>query len=197
MADSPVPDPAALAREAAFAGILQWGDPVLRSQASAVRAFDGDLAARVERMIAIMDRADGAGLAAPQVGDLSRFFIYRVSRGQPARALVNPVIERFSDDTVTGLEGCLSLGRAGVHVAVERALGVTVRAQELDGSEVVFDAEGMHARILQHETDHLDGILMLQRTTAEQRRDATRALRDGLRWAPAVDPADVAETIDE
>ena len=143
-----------------------------------VTAFDEALANQAARMADLMEGAIGSGLAAPQVGILQRMFVYRPELGAPITAVVNPVLEEASDETAPDLEGCLSL--QGVAVVVERAVAVRVRAQAVDGSELVLEREGHEARILQHELDHLDGILMLDRTVPEQKRAALRALRDGV-----------------
>jgi peptide deformylase len=164
-------------REAAFEHIVQWGDPVLRSRARPVEVFDDALARQATQMIELMDEAIGAGLAAPQVGLPIRMFVYRADADEEARALVNPQIEWRSEETEVETEACLSIQRAAIAVDVERAVRVRVRARDVTGAEVVVEAEGHHARILQHELDHLDGVLMLDRTTKDQRREAMRALR--------------------
>jgi peptide deformylase len=171
-------------RAAAFERIRQWGDPVLRTQARLVEQFDAALRRQADDMIALMDDAHGAGLAAPQVGIPNRVLVYRAGPEGDARALVNPVVESASEETVRGLEGCLSIGRAGVYVEVDRPRAVVVSAQEVDGTAVRIEAEDGHARVLQHEIDHLDGVLMLSRTEPGQRREAVRALREGVPWIP-------------
>jgi len=186
------PDPAALRarRDAAFARILQWGDPVLRTPARAVSDFDAALAAQVAEMTALMEDASGVGLAAPQVGLGRRLLVYRAELDGPVRALVNPTVQWASEETAEALEGCLSIGRARVAVAVPRAVQVVVEGQAVDGSPVRIEAEHVHARVLQHEIDHLDGVLMLSRTHRDQRREAVRALRLGEAWAPPPPPGD-------
>ena len=171
-------------RAAAFAHIRQWGDAVLRSPARAVDRFDDVLRRQADDMLRVMDDAGGTGLAAPQIGVTNRVLVYRVGDQDEARTLVNPVIEHASEETVLGLEGCLSLGSARVYVAVERARSVVVTAQEVDGAPVRIEADERHARILQHEIDHLDGVLMLDRTDPDQRREAVKALHRGEAWAP-------------
>ncbi len=170
--------------EQRFAGIRQWGDPVLTTPARRVDRFDDALANQAEQMIEIMERARGAGLAAPQVGISQRLIAYYPERDGPPSILVNPVLERRSEDTEPGLEGCLSIGCSMIAVRVERAVRVTVTAQRLDGSSTELEAGDVHARVLQHEIDHLDGVLMLDRVDAEQRRAALRALRLGVAWSP-------------
>lgn len=184
---------AAARRAAAFEHIRQWGDPVLRSSTSEVTAFDDALVRQAAEMVTIMDAARGAGLAAPQVGIPMRLLVYRAPddpEGGPARALVNARVTDHSTETAVDLEGCLSLGKAQIAVEVERPVSVTVTGQELDGSTVTVQAEGRHARILQHEIDHLDGVLMLERAPREQRREAVKALREGRPWAPPQPEAD-------
>lgn len=170
--------------EQRFAGIRQWGDPVLTAPARAVDRFDEPLAHQAAQMIEIMDRAGGAGLAAPQVGIAHRLITYYPEREGTPSILVNPVIADRSADTQVGLEGCLSIGCSMIAVRVERATSVVVRARLLDGSITELEAAEAHARVLQHEIDHLDGILMLDRVDADQRRSALRALRLGVPWAP-------------
>jgi peptide deformylase len=175
-------------RVAAFARIRQWGDAVLGMRAREVDTFDEVLRRQADEMIRLMEDAHGAGLAAPQLGVTNRVLVYRPAAEEEARALVNPVIEERSDDTVRDLEGCLSLGHARVHVTVDRARRVVVRAQDVDGAPLRIEAEDHHARVLQHEIDHLDGVLMLARTEPEQRRAAVRALRTGEPYSPPWPP---------
>ena len=127
-------------------------------------------------MIALMHDAEGVGLAATQVGILRRFFVCTLD-GED-RFLVNPVITPLGDDTESDAEGCLSLG--SVRVPVERATKVKLEAQDADGSPVALELEGHPARVVQHEVDHLDGKLMLDRTDAEARREALAKLRPRL-----------------
>ena len=164
-------------RRAALEHIRQWGDPVLKMSAGPVTNFDKALAVQAARMGELMEGAIGTGLAATQVGILQRMFVYRPEPGEPITAVVNPVIEEASEETAPDIEGCLSL--QGVAVVVERPVAVRLRAQAVDGSELVLEREGHEARILQHELDHLAGVLMLDRTAPEQKRAALRALRDG------------------
>lgn len=170
--------------EQRFAGIRQWGDPVLTSPARIVERFDDALERQAVQMIEIMDRARGAGLAAPQVGIAQRLITYYPDREGPPSVLVNPTITSASDETQLGLEGCLSIGCSMIAVRVERAGAVAVHANLLDGSAIELEAADTHARVLQHEIDHLDGVLMIDRVDPEQRRAALRALRLGTAWAP-------------
>jgi peptide deformylase len=168
-------DPETLARrEAALAHVLRYGDPSLRAVARPVERFDGALEAEVARMESLLDDALGAGLAATQLGVMHRVFVYRGDRDDRIEAFVNPVLEWTGDEVSAGEEGCLSL--PGVWVDVERAERVRMRGFDARGRERTVEAAGMEARVLQHELDHLDGVLILDRITKEQRRDAMRAL---------------------
>ena len=162
-------------RLAALAVVRQLGDPVLRTPASAVTEFDAALQDEIARMERIMVDAHGVGLAAPQVGALRRLLVYRVADGAPTRALVNPRLVWVSDEEDTDAEGCLSIGE--ISVDVTRPVAIRVEAQDADGQPVVVEAEEFEARVIQHEMDHLDGVLILDRTSKEQRREALRALR--------------------
>ena len=156
--------------------IRQYPEPVLRESAREVSEFSGDLQALVARMIKLMDDANGVGLAGNQVGLLRRVLVYRPDREDAAaRALVNPEFLERSEETASDEEGCLSLGP--LRVPVERHVRVSVKAQDEHGEPVQVDAEGMEARILQHEIDHLDGVLTIDRTTPEERRRALAELR--------------------
>jgi peptide deformylase len=151
-------------RERAFAHIRQWGDPVLRERARPVETFDAAFAQQVSELVQLMQDADGAGLAATQVGSLRRVFVYRLPDDEddaPARVLVNPELVSASEEREIMLEGCLSLGQAGINVEVERHSAVVLDAQDAEGNAVRIEADGTHARIVQHELDHLDGVLML------------------------------------
>lgn len=175
--EPPELDPEMLARrEAALRHVRKFGDPVLKSRAAIVETFDDGLRAEVERMGLLMDDAVGVGLAANQVGLLRRFFVYRVSDDGPLQVLVNPVIEWSSDDEETFEEGCLSLPQ--VVVEVTRPAQVRVSAQDPFGEPVTLEADGLEARVIQHELDHLDGVLIIDRTTRGQRREAMRSLRE-------------------
>jgi peptide deformylase len=178
--DSPPPlDPeVAERRRLALKQVRQYGDPVLRSKALPVEVFDDELRAEVARMGGLMHDSLGIGLAATQVGILHRLLVYRVEPDAPVNALVNPVIEFSSEDEEWAEEGCLSL--PAVHVDVERPVFVRVRALDEYGDEVVVEASGLEARVIQHEVDHLDGVLILDRTPKDQRKEAMRALREAL-----------------
>jgi peptide deformylase len=162
-------------RRLAIAQIRQYPDPVLRLQAQEIDDFDGDLAQLVERMIRVMRDARGVGLAANQVGILRRVFVIQADEESEPRALVNPVIVELSDELDEDDEGCLSM--QGVVVPVERAVSIRVDARDADGNPVTLELEGLPARVAQHELDHLDGVLILDRTTREGKREALAVLR--------------------
>jgi peptide deformylase len=171
-------------RDAALAQIRQYGDPVLRAAARPIAVFDDELRREVQRMGQLMHDSMGIGLAATQVGVLHRVLVYRVEHDSPVVALVNPAVEWSGDELETMDEGCLSL--PGVNVEVERAVNVRVRAQDEHGDVVVVEAAGLEARVIQHEMDHLDGVLILDRTSRDQRKGAVRALRERERERAAV-----------
>ena len=169
-------DPEAEARRrTALAQVRQYGDPALRMRAYEVETFDEDLQRLVARMKRLMVDANGVGLAATQVGVLRRVFVFQPAQEEGPRALVNPRIVERSAELEVEDEGCLSL--QGVLVPVERNLGVVVEAEDETGADVRLELEDLAARVAQHELDHLDGVLILDRTTAEGRRDALRVLR--------------------
>jgi peptide deformylase len=163
-------------RAAAMTFVRRLGDPVLKSRATPVDRFDGSLAGQVARMAGLMDDAIGLGLAAPQLGISQRLLVYRVGPDAPLVALVNPEVEWKSEGEEAAEEGCLSI--PGINVEVERPIHVRVRALDERGEERVVEASGLEARVIQHEIDHLDGVLILERTSREQRREAMRALRE-------------------
>jgi peptide deformylase len=170
-------------RDAALRYVRKFGDPVLRTTALAVERFDDALAAEIERMGELMHDALGVGLAATQLGVLHRVLVYRAYTDDSLTALVNPVIEWAGEELETAEEGCLSL--PGVHVEVERHAQLRARARDARGEEIVVEAEGLEARIIQHELDHLDGILILDRISREQRKQAMRAMREAVTAASA------------
>jgi peptide deformylase len=175
-------DPEVAARRAAaLARVRKFGDPVLRTRAREVEVFDDALRAEVERMGELMEDAFGVGLAANQVGVLHRVLVYRVQQQAPLAALVNPEVEWRGGDEEIMEEGCLSI--PGIHVDVERPIHVRVRAHDERGEPLLIEATGLEARVIQHEIDHLDGILMLDRTSREERKAAMRALRESSQAA--------------
>jgi peptide deformylase len=178
--DTPALDPELEARRvAAMSFIRRLGDPVLKSSATPVDRFDDSLRLQVSRMAGLMNDALGVGLAAPQLGLSQRLLIYRVGPDAPMIALVNPSVEWASEDSETLDEGCLSI--PGVTVDVDRPVHVRVRAQDEEGEERLVEASGLEARVIQHEIDHLDGVLILDRTSRDERKRALRELREAQR----------------
>jgi len=170
-------DPEAAARRsAAMSFVRKWGDPVLKSRATPVDRFDDTLQQQVQRMAGVMRDAIGVGLAAPQLGISQRLLVYRIGSDAPLITLVNPEFEWQSEDAETLEEGCLSIPT--VVVDVERPIHVRVRARDERGDERLVEASGLEARVIQHEMDHLDGVLMLDRASREDRKEALRALRE-------------------
>jgi peptide deformylase len=157
----------------ALSRIRQYGDPVLRMKAREVEDFDDDLLRLVERMTILMHEAQGVGLAATQVGVLRRLFVF--SDDGEDRVIVNPVITTSSKDTASEDEGCLSLRE--VNVLVDRASSVTIEGVDEHGEPVKLELDGHPARVVQHELDHLDGVLIIDRTNDESRRAALAKLR--------------------
>jgi peptide deformylase len=170
-------------RVAAMSFIRRLGDPVLKSRATPVDRFDDSLRQQVARMAGIMNDAIGVGLAAPQLGISQRLLVYRVGPDAPLIALANPEIEWASDEREGSDEGCLSI--PGMMVDVERPLHVRVRAQDEQGAPRSVEASGLEARVIQHELDHLDGVLILDRTTRDERKRALRELREAERPSEA------------
>jgi peptide deformylase len=183
-APPPIDPEVLLRRDEALRHVRKLGDPILKTKARPVERFDGELRDEVARMAVLMHDALGIGLAAPQVGISHRVLVYRVEPDSPTVALVNPQIEWSSRDQEISEEGCLSLPL--VHVDVERPVAVLVHAQDEYGEPLVIEATGLEARVIQHELDHLDGILILDRTTREQRRAAMRAMREAEQAAAGV-----------
>jgi peptide deformylase len=178
--ERPALDPEQEARRvAAMSFIRRLGDPVLKSSATPVDRFDESLRRQVARMAGIMNDAYGVGLAAPQLGVSQRLLVYRVGPDAPVIVLANPEIEWASDGSEGLEEGCLSI--PGITVDVERPVHVRVRALDEQGEPRSVEASGLEARVIQHEIDHLDGVLILDRTSRDQRRDAMRSLREAER----------------
>jgi peptide deformylase len=172
-------------RTAALANIRLFGDPVLRSRASEVTRFGPELEREAARMISIMRDALGVGLAATQLGVMHRLLVFQAGADATPTAIVNPELEWLSTALAVAEEGCLSL--PGIAVDVERPLHARVRGRDVRGEEILVEASGLEARVLQHEIDHLDGLLILDRTEREQRRGALRALREGTAYSPQPD----------
>jgi peptide deformylase len=166
----------ALRKRVALAQIRQYGDPVLRMHAGEVEAFDEELERTAERMVALMHDADGIGLAATQIGIVRRIFV--VNHDGDDLVLVNPVLTRIAGDPEIDEEGCLSLG--DVRVPVERQPEVTIDAKDVAGTSFSLELAGISARVVQHELDHLDGTLIVDRTDPEARREALSRLRPRL-----------------
>jgi peptide deformylase len=177
--ERPALDPETAARRAAaLTQVRQFGDPVLKAKAVPVERFDDQLRAEVARMAGIMGDAIGVGLAATQLGVMHRVLVYKVGEDGLLAALVNPELEWAGDDLEEAEEGCLSL--PGVHVDVERPVRVRVRARDEHGDKLVIEASGLEARVIQHEMDHLDGVLILDRIPRSARKEAMRELREML-----------------
>ena len=168
-------------RRIALAQVRQFPDPVLKQRSREVEEFDDDLAALAKRMLSLMDDAHGAGLAAPQIGLLRRMFVYHVSEEDGPVVVVNPEIIDRSEETVVDGEGCLSISLLideRHDVPVERNERIRLRAQDVDGNVLERDVEGHEARVIQHELDHLDGVLILDRTSRAERKEAMKRLRE-------------------
>jgi len=172
-------------REAALAQVVQYGDPVLKSRASQISEFDQALSDEIDRMIVLMKASLGVGLAANQVGKLRRLLVFQTNADVEPQALLNPEIDWLSEETEPMIEGCLSIPR--VVVEVERPLYARVRGQDKTGADVLIEASGHEARVLQHEIDHLNGVLILDRAERSQRRGALKALRRGESYSPPDD----------
>ena len=162
----------------ALAQIRQYPDAVLRMRAREVTSFDDDLARLAEKMGRLMHDARGVGLAATQVGVLQRLFVCQLADEEEVTTIVNPEIVERSKATESADEGCLSL--QGVLVPVERAREVTIVGQDLSGASLRLELADLDARVVQHELDHLDGVLMLERTDDESRKEALATLRQTL-----------------
>ncbi len=143
-------------------------------KAKEVTEFDDYLMQLVERMITLMGDAQGVGLAATQVGVLQRLFVFELE-GEGTKAVVNPRLSGASDEKETEEEGCLSL--EGVRVPVERSTKITLEGVDPSGEDVRFELDGLGARVVQHEIDHLDGVLIIDRTDTEHRKEALGQLR--------------------
>ena len=156
--------------------IRTFGDPVLKTRAAPVETFDDSLARLTEDMLATMRENDGVGLAANQVGRLKRVLVASVE--DEDYVIINPVVSDRSETTERGQEGCLSI--PGINVEVDRPTAVTVTGQDASGEPLHIEAQEMLARVLQHEVDHLDGVLILDRTDRQSRKAAMREWREQL-----------------
>ena len=157
--------------------IRTFGDPVLKTPAAPVESFDDSLAHLAQEMLATMREHEGVGLAANQVGRLKRILVAALEE-EKEFVFVNPVVEEASDTTGKELEGCLSI--PGIQVEVERPTALTVSGKDVSGAPIRLEASELLARILQHEIDHLDGVLILDRTDRDSRKVAMREMRERL-----------------
>ena len=160
------------------------GDPVLRERTTEVTEIDGRLAKLADDMLETMYEAPGLGLAAPQVGVQKRFFVYDLGAGDGPAVLINPVITEAQGEWEY-LEGCLSV--PGLHFDIVRPRTIHVTGLDIDGNDVSFEADELFARLVQHELDHLDGVLLLEHLDDDQRKDAKRAVRQ-MQMAVADEP---------
>jgi peptide deformylase len=156
--------------------IRTFGDPVLKTRAAPVESFDESLVRLTEDMLSTMRDNEGVGLAANQVGRLKRVLVAAVEDEE--YVIVNPVLTHMAETTEKGPEGCLSI--PGIQVEVERPTAVTVSGQDVSGKPLRIEASDLLARVLQHEVDHLDGVLVLDRTDRESRKAAMREWREHL-----------------
>jgi peptide deformylase len=162
-------------RQLALGQIRQYPDPALRERAREIDEFSDDLRVLIARMGRVMDDAHGVGLAATQLGLLRRIIVFRADEEDDLGAIVNPVIVERSEEVTVDNEGCLSL--RDVYIPVERANTIVVEGKDPEGDDLRLELDGRKARVIQHELDHLDGVLIIDRTTPEARREAMRALR--------------------
>ena len=169
-------------RDVAMSRIVQFGDPLLKSRASEIGTFGEGLEAEAAEMVELMRDAWGVGLAATQLGRLRRILVFEPTGEQAPTALVNPEVEWLSEELDEMQEACLSI--PGIAVDVARPVAGRFTGVNLEGTEVRLELEGLPARILLHELDHLDGILILDRAAPDQRKAALGALRRGETWSP-------------
>jgi len=169
-------------RAAALAHVRTFGDPVLKSRATEVMTFGPELEREAQQMISIMRDALGVGLAATQLGVMHRLLVFQAGLDATPTAIVNPELEWLSAELAIAEEGCLSI--PGVTVEVERPLHARVSGRDVHGQPLLVEASGLEARVLQHEIDHLDGVLTIDRTQPDQRKGALRALREGESYRP-------------
>jgi len=162
-------------RRRALAQIRRYPDVALRMKAREIDTYDEELMQLVERMQILMKDAQGVGLAATQLGMLRRVFVFQEGEDKPVHAVVNPRLLDPSAEKETDEEGCLSLPE--VRVPVERSVRVVVEGKDPGGNEVRHELEGLGARVVQHELDHLDGVLIIDRTDDEHRKHALAVLR--------------------
>jgi peptide deformylase len=163
--------------------IRQYGDPVLKQRTRVVEEIDGKVASLADAMLETMYAAPGSGLAANQIGVQRRIFVYDIGEG--ARTIINPQIVE-SDGEWTYDEGCLSV--PGLSWEIVRPNAVHLVGLDLEGNEVSIEATELEGRVFQHEMDHLDGILLVERLDEDQRKEAMKALRSRTLGLPARDP---------
>jgi peptide deformylase len=173
----PSPEELRAWRAAAKRLVRQFPDPALRTAAAPVRHVDEDVQRLLERMADVMMTSHGVGLAAPQIGVLRRVLVYRVSEEQGVQALIDPEVLERSEETEIDTEGCLSLMGGELSIPVERHARVRIAALDRSGEPMEFEAEGFEARVIQHEIDHLDGVLIVDRAEGDERKQALRELR--------------------
>jgi len=154
--------------------IRLYGDPVLRQRATEVDGIDGTLKQLADDMVLTMYEAPGVGLAAPQVGVQKRMFVYDTGDGEGPVTVVNPVLVEARGEW-TFDEGCLSI--PGLSWPIVRPKEVHLTGLDLDGNEISVEADEYLARVFQHEVDHLDGVLLVERLDDDQRKEAKRILR--------------------
>jgi len=173
----PSPEELRAWRAAARRLVRQFPDAALRTPASPVGDVDDDVRRLLQRMTDVMETSHGVGLAAPQIGVMRRMLVYRAGADDGIQALINPRLLDRSEETEVDSEGCLSLLGGELSVQVERHARVRVTGLNGDGEEVEYDAEGFEARVIQHEIDHLDGVLIVDRVEGDERKNALRELR--------------------
>lgn len=161
----------------AYVPIRQLGDPALKEKALPVQDIDSSITVLVDDLARMMDQAEGIGLAATQIGILRQVFVF--THQDVLKAYINPTITNLTEETETEEEGCLSLPR-GLHMPVSRTSKILFRAQNLSGETEEFEVEGLLARVFQHEVDHLNGLLIIDRTSAENRRNAFKLIKEGI-----------------
>jgi peptide deformylase len=168
-----------------------YGDPVLKSVASEVTDIDGRIVTLADEMLDVMYDAPGIGLAANQIGIQKKIFVWDLGDDAGPQTIVNPVIAEYGDDEWLYDEACLSI--PGLYVEMLRPKTIHVKGIDLDGNEVAFDADELLARLFQHEVDHLNGVVMFERMTPDQRKDALtewRKIREARENAAATQAAD-------
>ncbi len=153
--------------------IYTLGEDVLRQQAQKVTEFDSSLTMLIDAMFETMEEANGIGLAAPQVGILKRFFVVDTRNSGEKLAFINPEIVEMSHEIGSYEEGCLSI--PGMYFNIDRPLEVTIQAQDVKGKSFTLKATGLLARVIQHEYDHLQGTLFIDRMEEEDREKLVKS----------------------